>query len=399
MTSAVTPAHPTQRYASLDGLRGAAALVVVATHILVVIPAVSAVIWRHEEPPVGSGAWLLFRTPLVVLTLGDQAVMIFFIMSGFVLALSLLRGPQTPRGTLGYFGRRLVRLYLPVWASLILASLLATIVVREKFGSEWLASHPRPDLHIVLRDAILVMGTSNLNSPLWSLTWELWFSLLLPVIIALYRLMRVQRWWVGFVALLVVASLSSRLPIMAELPLAWLSRPLLQYMPIFVLGVVLAERRNSIAAWASHLPRRCWLPAWIVTAAMLLVPPMLLPIGDARPAVFLWGCEIVAAAAVVFLAIHHPRSASLLESRPMTWLGRRSFSLYLTHEPLIVSAALLLGAIAWWPWLGWAVLLLPVILLVAALFFRWVEAPSHALARWVGRRIERSSSRSRVIQS
>ena len=67
------------------------------------------------------------------------------------------------------------------------------------------------------------------------------------------------------------------------------------------------------------------------------------------------------------------------------WLGSRSFALYLTHEPLVVSLQNLL----------WQLPRAMVIsggiggsLLLAEAFFRLVEKPSHQFSRLVGRRVE-----------
>jgi peptidoglycan/LPS O-acetylase OafA/YrhL len=73
-----------------------------------------------------------------------------------------------------------------------------------------------------------------------------------------------------------------------------------------------------------------------------------------------------------------------LDRRAVQWLGRVSFSLYLVHEPIVVSVALLLP-----PQLAWAVPLIsvPIALVVGFLFSKWVERPGHALAKAVGARI------------
>ena len=76
----------------------------------------------------------------------------------------------------------------------------------------------------------------------------------------------------------------------------------------------------------------------------------------------------------------------------MRWLGRRSFSLYLVHEPIVVTVAYLLGATR-----NAALVLvtgLPVSLLVAEVFGRVCEVPSHRLAQRVGSRF---SGRPRLV--
>lgn len=103
----------------------------------------------------------------------------FFILSGFVLTLPLLRAAQPNWGA--YYPKRIVRIYLPVWASIVFALLMAWALPRAASGgfSSWLNLHDEPPN--VLSDVVLLGGAGQLNSPLWSLQWEMTFSLLLPL--------------------------------------------------------------------------------------------------------------------------------------------------------------------------------------------------------------------------
>ena len=66
-----------------------------------------------------------------------------------------------------------------------------------------------------------------------------------------------------------------------------------------------------------------------------------------------------------------------------SWLGARSFSLYLIHEPIVVSTALLLGPAhtRWTPLIS-----VPIALVASAAFYAFVEGPSHRLSQRIGRR-------------
>lgn len=389
MTSSPPPSA--ERYHALDGLRGAAALVVVVTHLLVCIPTVSEVIWDRSEPRPGTLEHALFRTPAVLFTLGDQAVMIFFVLSGFVLAIPMLRMDLASRATLSYYARRLVRLYIPVWAALLFAALLALCVPRDGAdGGAWLASHPQPTVALILRDGLLLTGTSNLNSPLWSLTWEMWFSLLLPAMILAYRALRVARWWVPCLALLILMSALSRWPVLIDaLPLSWLSVPLLRYLPVFAVGIILAAHREEIATWTMRWPRTALDALAVATGMLLVAVPMTAPL-TAAPAVAMaeWAAVVLTSAGVVLVVLVHPAVGRWLSTGPLRWLGAHSFSLYLTHEPIIVSAAVLMGVSGWMPWLAVAPLLVALSLLTAAAFYRLVEKPSHLMARAAGSAVQ-----------
>ncbi len=83
---------------------------------------------------------------------------------------------------------------------------------------------------------------------------------------------------------------------------------------------------------------------------------------------------------VLVLILVLPGSARPLEARPVQWLGRHSYSLYLVHEPLVVAIAFAAG--------GWHAWLLPVVvvaaLALAAAFHAVAEVPSIRLSRRVG---------------
>ena len=125
---------------------------------------------------------------------------------------------------------------------------------------------------------------------------------------------------------------------------------------------------------------------------------------------------LAAAAYLVHLVVRAGALRGLLRSRTVQYLGLMSFSLYLVHEPVVVSLRLLTHSVSpWWvlsllspvallglhlveglaivpqgllaqpmsPW--WVLILAP---LVSApltwLFQRYIEAPSHRLARRTG---------------
>jgi peptidoglycan/LPS O-acetylase OafA/YrhL len=237
----------------------------------------------------------------------------------------------------------------------------------------------------------LLWGTSNLNSPLWSLRWEIWFSLLLPVAVGLAAAARTARWWPAAIILLAGLSAAAGVPAVASaLPARELTQGLLTYLPVFGIGVVLANVAPRLRALTARLRRATRRPGvWWVAATlfslMLSVSPSYAEGSDPTR----WALRtvsILGVVVVVVLAVGRPDAGSLLTRPSVQWLGSRSFSLYLVHEPLVVAAALLLdGPSA----LVWAVAALPlgiVLLFAAELFHRLIERPAHRLARMVGSR-------------
>ena len=115
--------HPTRprsgrRLDQLDAVRGLAALVVVVGHIGVFT----------DSSILGSRAFAL--SPLHLIEAGNSAVVVFFVLSGLVLTIPVLRSRRDHVSSRAlwspYYPRRLVRLYLPSWGALALGFALVT---------------------------------------------------------------------------------------------------------------------------------------------------------------------------------------------------------------------------------------------------------------------------------
>ncbi len=359
------PAPP--RLASLDGLRGVAALVVVVCHVLAASSTTLADGFSRQGVDVatGSAEWWLLRTPLHIVWAGGEAVVVFFVLSGFVLALPLARGGRfSPRG---YYPRRLLRLYLPVWGALLFAAALHAALPREAdpAATWWLNTHT---LDMTVREAVynatLVYraGFWAFNSVLWSLRWEVIFSLALPLYVLVGARAR------GTAPMLAVAAAVLAVVALGE-------RGSMQYLPIFMLGVLLAFNEARLPALVARRRDRVGLP---LLCLLMLTSDWWAGLDEraAAPVVALGATLAVALAAV------HPAWRRALERPVSQWVGRRSFSLYLVHEPVVVTVAFALGATP-----SPALLMVtaaPLALIAAALFYRAVEAPSHRLSRRVG---------------
>lgn len=391
---AVLPAPPSaHRITSLDGLRGVAALVVVFNHVLVTSPILARVADGSGRAEAGSFDWWISYTPLHLFWGGTEAVFIFFILSGYVLT-----GPAVRIGSswLVYYPKRLIRLYVPVWGSLILAGFSAIVIVRGAVddASWWVNAHGPLDIPSALVSGLLLWKIDFLNNPLWSLMWEMWFSLLLPLYIWVGRWASKHLWRsvVLLIALAIVMASGSIVDSNA-----------LRYLPMFMFGVLMYFHRDAIQSVGARIAaRRSWVfPTVLVVAVLALTSYWIAQASPSTPSLVVSAgrsTQVIGACAFVLLALTWPRGKRTLDARPLRWLGQRSFSLYLTHDAVVISTVLLLGGTPLW---GVTMLItVPVSLLMAEVFFRVVEAPSHRLSQLVGGAVERAlSSRQRSLRS
>ena len=370
------------RVTQFDGLRGIAALVVVACHVLSTLPTIGRAVFNDRSAGLSSAEmWAVF-SPLHLLWNGTPAVHVFFVLSGFVLVLPFARVGAV-RSWAPYYAKRLLRLYLPAWASLAVAVALIAVIPRtvSPLQSSWADMYViQPSVGQVAKDGLLLLNASTINTPLWSLKWEVAFSLLLPVYV--FFALRWRRLWyvkIGVALLLAVVG--------GVQHLEWLT-----YLPIFAIGAVLGAERERIRELTRSWPRFVWLP--VAAAGLVLANAEWL--SRDRPILGVEALVTVGAVLIVLVFLLCGSAKKLGDSAAAQWLGRVSFSLYLVHLPIILAGVTLLRSVS-----------LPLALAVsvavsfgaAELFHRYVERPAHRLSLAAGRAVERRIGRGARAES
>src|SRR5437588_474892 len=158
---------------------------------------------------------------------GTGAVALFFVLSGFVLARSLLLHPQS----YGVFvWRRILRLYPAYWAAILLSLLLMAICNRaglsSLFADVWIKS---VTLQQLVKHFFLITPSIDvhwMDYPIWSLVVEMRVSLLFPLLLAGFL-------WLRPPFRLAVLAIS---PVLAFVPLFLLG---IGHLPMFLLGIAL----------------------------------------------------------------------------------------------------------------------------------------------------------------
>lgn len=371
-----------QRIHSLDGLRGVACLAVLLLHVAMMLE-----LWGPD------GAY-----PLIP---GTPAVIEFFVLSGVVLSivpLARLRAGGT-YDWLGYYPRRVVRLGLPLAVAVVLGIVAGYVAWR--LGSTGRSAQaiafsgsPQQIAHDVLMQFDVLFFVSDdtqtlfgeplvrVNSPVWSMGWELWFSLTLPLAVAC--LARVRREGAAAFALLAGIFVSY-----------WCGYFPLRLCLTFWLGVLIARHLPELSAWR---------PPAAFEAMALVVLLGIMELAQAAQAGLLGPLDALALAALqtlmnaacgglVALATTDGLVRRALSTRPVRFLGAVSFSLYLTHSVVIGGVEALAPRLGVTDGLVQAVVATVASLLFAVLFWRAVERPAIDLSRRVGGALGERSSR------
>ena len=207
--------------------------------------------------------------------------------------------------------------------------------------------------------------------PLWSLRWELLFSAALPVYVWIARRCRSP----------IAAALMAVACFVAVAAGTATRNELVEFMPMFMLGALLNGAASVEAANSEPTPGKnmCAIGSLLLLCVEWYARGLtsnITYLGIARV------LSLAGAVGTVYYSTSCPAMCRILSHNAVLWVGRRSFSLYLVHFPIVVAAALLSG--------GQNLLLtimvgVPASLLVADLFFRSVELPSRRLADFAKR--------------
>jgi peptidoglycan/LPS O-acetylase OafA/YrhL len=367
-----TPAFPKasrrdeERLHALDAVRGVAALLVVIAHCHSALPEL-----LQQELGLREG-WAR------LLVLGRPAVILFFVLSGLVLSLSMAGNPR--RSYRHFVIQRIFRIYVPFAVSILMAAAAyqliqpAPVPALSTWFNTFVWSQP-PTPALVLGHLAMTGHPAevSLNNAMWSLVVEMRLSLVFPI---LFALLWTRRGLAGPIAV-ALTLLGIMIPRITGLEVEpyfnttdWEAVLLSVYfLPFFLIGMVIAQRRAQVIGLLRQIGTGGRAAAWLLALMLMSLEQ------DALNG--------AGAALVLLLALASPGMARLLSQPAPQWLGRISYSLYLSHLLVLGALLHLFHGVVPLPWLLAAVV--PVSLLVAHLGHAWVEVPSLAAGRWLTR--------------
>lgn len=361
------------RYIELDSLRGVAALVVVFSHVLGVLPSLD-----DYEPSNWFESALIY-SPLHALWAGTEAVTLFFVLSGFVLSLPFhgARNGTYPE----YLFRRICRIYLPYLAAIVFAlamrAALSGLEVEGLGGlakKMWQGPFTAVDAATHLLMVVVIPNGEQADPVIWSLTHEMRLSIIFPVI--MWVVLR-YRWYVPITASLAVAAAS----VVAGAAVGAESNARTgSYLVMFVIGALLAKHRHRVTAWCRSIGTPAQVALTAASIGLFTYSFWVFPHESAIHGVSLdLAVVTVGAAGFIVLALGSSFHQRFLLTRPVRYLGRVSYSLYLVHAVIILAALRLLYDPL--P----LVVVLPLAVLasiaVAGIGYQWIERPAIALGR------------------
>ena len=337
----------TDRLQELDALRGVAAIIVLVFHYTT----------QYQE---------LFGhvvAPSLTLPAGRYGVQLFFVISGFVIFLTLTRASSI----WDFAANRLSRLYPPYWACIgITFSIMAFL--------------PMPGLNVSAGDAIanLTMLQYWLQRPAvdgvyWTLAVELVFYAFVSALHLIGLLRRVELWvsiWLAFIFITqwVVQSGVNFSPLIR-------TTLLLEHGHFFFAGVLFYRIRNEgFTMLRAALILVCIVAAWFVRD----VPHML---------------SLVAASALFALFVSG--RLGWIAVGPLLFLGEISYPLYLLHQHIgytVISRMEKAGLVSE----AWLLVPATIVIVLSTLVNRLVEKPAR---QWLREVWKKSALRRALVKS
>jgi peptidoglycan/LPS O-acetylase OafA/YrhL len=331
---------PAGHLPGLDGLRGLSALIVAVGHghIYGLAPFVDR----------GSGGY------------GVKGVLLFFVISGFLMGHLYLRTPFT-RTTISHYAANRATRIVPLYFAVLLAGFVITLLQLPDWP--YALSAGALARHLLFIGSVSVFWSIGPEVQYYAFFILLWSMMTLP-----------ERWRLLSLAALallvgVCALAQNRLP-----GILFLSK-----LHIFIAGTALALVRPWIMQRLGHAAPLLQLLALLLFALLVLPPAPLRALTGASDALLairydspLW----LTAVLVIVLGASVKSSAAelLLGNRLARLLGNGCFSIYLLHVPLLYAMSRT-GMIAALPGAaGWLVAFV-LIVLVSALSYHLLERP------------------------
>jgi peptidoglycan/LPS O-acetylase OafA/YrhL len=303
------------RVVGLDGIRGLASVFVVVNHIFLrAFPG-----YPVDKAPFWA-AWFIY---------GRFAVVVFIVLSGFSLAVSPARSGWELGEVLRFARRRARRILPPYWAALVF-SLAMTWLVLAQPG--W----PAPNGKSVIVNGLLLQDIFDAPSPnraFWSIAIEAQLYVVFPLLLLMIRR-------VNAIAMVAVVTLPVATAGVLARHHSLMGSLLTHFTPdlaaLFAVGIMAA----GILTASQRV--RSWPWPWLALAAALPVITTISWKGSVWTLGNLFWIDLALGPSIGCLlaavATDRPqRLVRMLDTRPLRSLGSFSYSLYLTHAPIVIA--------------------------------------------------------------
>lgn len=352
-----------QRFDELDSLRGIAATMVVLNHFFLATKSTG----NYED---------ILRTIADPFQNGPAAVTLFFLLSGFVLSLTVWRGKPSSYSV--FIVRRICRIYVPYLFGLALSVLGASIFASRTVPglSQWFyATWTGPVNWTLVFKHILFIGPSynvrEFNTAFWTLIIEMRVSIILPFFLLLMRRLSFSGMWLTCAITLFLGFVSGQSVIRGISALQ-----IFGWTGLFIAGAIVARVAIVEPTRISHTFSKP-LVAVLSLSAFLFATCLgrSLHLSDLVTRSL---CAI-GGLGTICVALYNCAFRDFLNTQVLHFMGRVSYSLYLLHATVLYVTLHLFSQTL--SKMTIFVIYIGVSFLVAAISHSIIERPSIELGR------------------
>jgi peptidoglycan/LPS O-acetylase OafA/YrhL len=299
---------------------------------------------------------------------GYLAVPTFFVLSGFVLARTYASTQWSAANVRKYLLGRFARVY-PVYL-LSLLIVVPFIVKAKDQPKGWLVA-----MHLTLTQGWWVGHyTAGWNTPAWTLSCELFFYLMFPLFIIPLK----SFGWVGTVSTGLLACVLPQL--MWALGISDRLKPII-HLSDFLMGIAVARAFHLLTERKVALPGKWLYGIGFVGSAAIIGYARFLPQSISMNMLL----RPLNAVLLLGLGLGGGWIASALSTRPIVFLGKASYGMYILHIPILWWAVR-------WPTFAVRYLYVAFVMAVSCIVYWLLEEPANRFLR-SGRLRTRDSNR------
>lgn len=285
---------------AMEGLRGLAVILVFFVHYS-----------AQVRPYINEQSFTGLVLPYIEMA-GNIGVDLFFVLSGYLIYGALIKHKTTDWQR--YASRRFMRIY-PTFAVVFGLYLALSLLVPSQSK---LPASSTDAIWLIVQNALLMPGLFDvqaINTVTWSLSYEIWFYAVIPVVIGITAM---RNWQVNTRIIFWCAT-----TVVLAILLAYIEHP--KRILMFISGILLLE---------CHRHKALKLPKYI---GVLCLSVACVFYGLKRPLDFSGIWPVLMLFGLFFILCleaftRHDGSAKLLNFKPLRYLGNMSYSYYLIHS-------------------------------------------------------------------
>jgi peptidoglycan/LPS O-acetylase OafA/YrhL len=319
----------------LDGIRALAAITIVGHHVILQFFEMNDDRLTRLQRAV---AWIFYN--------GHLAVDVFIVLSGFCLMIPVVKTNYTLNGGIWrFYKKRAIRIIPTYYIAIVFSLLLIYLMIGQKTGTHWDISIPVTEKGVLA--ALLFVSdcfnstVANVNHVFWSVAVETRIYVIFPVIIYIYNRFNTLITFLLSISLSIILYFSLTLA-NKVLPIFLVGLSgVSPFIILFVLGMIGADICFSTDKKQRLLKLIPWNKVLLLMAVLFGLFKGLKHLNIVSDQVMdvLVGGGTMALLVVCFKETRQKGKASLiykvLSWQPLVFIGTFSYSLYLTHAPIL----------------------------------------------------------------